>query len=284
MCIFLETMRCPMRLLIFSAWFLFISYLFPQSTVVISDFNNTTHRFYLNEWEARIPEFLKHELSRSNRITVVERKHLKEILEEKALSMAGLTDSSSAREIGKMLGAEYIITGNISEVGNKIRIDAHLIHVDSRKVVSEKVVAPDTRHLNEMIELLGNNLRYQLTGENEYRKEKILKKYPTLYGVLFTGAGITATVWIHNRFKKKQDEYRSATSLTEFDPLYNSANRLNKLRYVLGGVAGTSALITVYFWLKNLSPQKIYAQQPSCLPFFAHSQKGEYLVGVQISF
>ena len=258
--------------------------LFSQITVAIDDFENTTGRFYLDEWEEKIPEFLKNELSRSAKLTIVERKHLKAILEEKALSLAGLTDTTAAREVGKMLGARYIITGTISEVSDRIRIDAHIINVASRRVVSEKVTAPDAKYLTDMVEVLGNNLRYQLTGEDRYLSEKSLKKYPTTLALLSTAGSLVATIWVHKTFTDRQEKYRSATSLPDFDPLYDSANRLNKARYVLAGVTGAAAFMTFYFWAKNLSPDKVLAGNPPVLPYFTSVHKGECSVGIHITF
>ncbi len=258
--------------------------LYSQTTVAINDFENRTGKFYLDEWESRIPEFLKSELSRSRKLTIVERQNLKAILQEKALSLAGLTDTAAVQEVGKLLGAQYVITGSISEVGARYRIDAHIINVASGKVISEKVISPDTKYLNEMVEVLGNNLRYQLTGEGKYRTKKSLKKYPTTIALLGTAVSVTAAVLVHRRFLGKQDDYRAATALQDFDPLYHSANRLNKARYILAGVAGTGALLTLYFWMKNLSPDEVLAGSPPVMPYVSGIDRGDFRVGVHIDF
>ena len=73
-----------------------------QTTVAIGDFQNRTNRIYLDSWEQKIPEFLQSELSGSSEIVLVERQSLQAILEEQALTMTGLVDSSTAQEVGRL--------------------------------------------------------------------------------------------------------------------------------------------------------------------------------------
>lgn len=254
-----------------------------QITVAISDFQNQTDKFYLDSWEEKIPDFLKSELSRSPEITLVERRNIKAILDEQALTMAGLVDTAKAQQVGKLAGAEYIITGTINEVGSRVRIDAKVINVSSGKVLSEKVDAPDQQYLSEMVELLGNNLRYQLLGSGKYREKISLGKCPTLYFLAGTGVALTATLLVNNAFHNKQDEYRQATGLEDFDNLYDSANRLNKVRYVLATITGIGAATAFYCWIKNLSPEEVLAAEPALLPYFTYSGKGEYLLGIHLN-
>lgn len=253
-----------------------------QIAVAISDFHNQAGKFYLDSWEEKIPEFLKSELSRSPEITLVERQNIKAILDEQALTMAGLVDTAKAQQVGKLAGAEYIITGTINEVGSRVRIDAKVINVSSGKVLSEKVDAPGQQYLSEMVELLGNNLRYQLIGSGKYRGKISLKKYPTLYFLAGTAAALTATLLVNKAFHDKQDEYRQASGLEDFDNLYDSANQLNKARYALATVTAIGAVGTLYCWIRNLSPEEVLAAEPLLLPYFGYSGKREFLVGFRI--
>jgi TolB-like protein len=252
-----------------------------QVTVAISDFQNQTGKFYLDAWGKQIPEFLKSELSRSPELTLLERKNLKAVLEEQALTMAGLVDSATAQQVGKLAGAQYLITGTITEVGSRVRIDAKIVNVTSGKVISEKVDSPHQKYLSEMVELLGNNLRHQLTGGGKYKEKISLKKCPTLYFLAGTGAALTATLLVNKAFHDRQDEYRSATNLEDFDRLYDSANRLNTARYVLATVTGIGAVITIYCWAKNLSPDEVLAAQLPVMPYVTFPKKGEFTLGIQ---
>jgi len=255
-----------------------------QITVAISDFQNRTGKIYLDTWEQQVPEFLKSELSRSPDITLLERRDLKAILDEQTLTMSGLVDTATAQQVGKLLGAQYVITGTITQVASRIRIDAKIISVATGKSVSEKAEAPDTKYLSEMAELLGNNLRFQLTGSGQYRHRRALKKYPTPYFLAGTAVTLAAALIVNNSFHDKQDEYRSAAALEDFDSYYDSANRLNKARYALFTAAGVCAAATLYCWIRNRSPEEVIAAQPPLLPYFSHRNQGEYFLGIRIRF
>ncbi len=261
-----------------------IGYAQAETTVAISDFQNRTNKFHLDSWEEKIPDFLQTELSQSSRLILLERQNIKAVLEEQALTMAGLVDADTAQQVGKLLGAEYVITGTISESGSKIRIDAKVIQVATGKVISEKVESPDQKHLSAMVALLGNNLRYQLSGDTPYKTKVSLGNYPTTYFLVGTLAGFAATAVLHNAYQEKRDEYRTATQLKDFDPRYDSANRLNRARLALAAVTGTAALGTLYFWIKNMTADEIIAADPSLMPYFVTPKKGDYAVGLQIRF
>jgi uncharacterized protein YdaL len=53
-----------------------------QLTLAIGDFKNDSEVFYLDAWEKSIPEFLKSDLARSDKLIVVERQQLEAVLQE----------------------------------------------------------------------------------------------------------------------------------------------------------------------------------------------------------
>lgn len=254
-----------------------------QITLAIADFTNRTERIYLDSWEQKIPEFLHSELSRSNDIVLVERKSLRALLDEQALSMTGLIDSA-AQEVGRLLSARYMITGSINEAGEWLRIDARIINVKTGKVVSEKVQCKDQNQVDKMVQLLANNLRYQLTGEGDYQPKISLGKYPTFYFLIGTlGSGL-ATLLVHDQYIQKRHDYQHTTSLNAFNPAYDSANRLYRTRAVLMSVTGIGLAGTLYCWIKNLSVDEILAVQPSVIPYMICSREGEFSLGICVAF
>lgn len=257
-----------------------------QITVAIADFKNQTDTYYLDSWERSIPEFLKSELSRSDKIVVVERRQLEAILSEQALSMTGLVDSSTAQKVGTLLGAEFVITGTINQSGKWTRIDAKMIRISTGQVKSEKVQAPNDQYLNEMVSMLGNNLTFILSGDGNYRNHITLKKYPTVYFAAATaGLGI-ATLIVNNAYDKKLKEYQSALSLSDFDETYDAANNLNKTRTVLAALTGVALVGTIYCWIQDLSPDQVLAKQENdwVQPSFYIDFNGNVYASVSIGF
>jgi len=56
-------------------------------------------------------------LVKTKKYRVYERERLKSIMKEQKLQMSGAVDQSTAIQIGKLVGAKYIITGAVTEFG-----------------------------------------------------------------------------------------------------------------------------------------------------------------------
>lgn len=57
------------------------------------------------------------ELVKSGKYRVVERERIDAIMQEKGLNLSGDIDPSTAMQIGKLLGAEYLLAGAVTEYG-----------------------------------------------------------------------------------------------------------------------------------------------------------------------
>jgi TolB-like protein len=265
-------------------FFLFLPVLVQaQIFVAIGDFENRTDFFYLDSWAQKIPEYLSSELSHSPEIVVVDRQRLKSVLDEQKLQATGLTDSSKVLEIGKLLSAEVIITGVLSQLGDDLRIDARITNVSTGRMIGEKVTARSNKFLERMITLLANNLKVQITGAGEYRESLILRRYPTRY---FLGAAVlsgAAAVILNGAYQNKHGQYHDAYSLDEFDPTYRSANRLYHGRTVALSLAAAAFAGTMICWMHDLSPDRILANPKPIKPVMG-AQPGEIRVGLQITF
>ena len=246
--------------------FFIVVFIFPlraQLTVAVADFKNNTDSFYLDDWEKSIPDFLKSELSKSENLVIVERRQLESVLNEQALSMTGLIDSSTAQKIGTLLGAEFVISGTINQTGKWTRIDAQIIRVSSGDVKSEKVQSPDDAHLSEMVKMLGNNIIVRLSGNGTYIDKESLINYPTTYFLAASAGLAIGTLMVNNAFNKKRQEYQNANELSEFDDYYTSANNLNKARIIIASLTGVAVFGTIYCLIRNMSPDELIAFEDS---------------------
>jgi curli biogenesis system outer membrane secretion channel CsgG len=59
------------------------------------------------------------ELVKSGKFRVVERERIAAIMQEKGLNLSGDVDPSTAMQIGKLLGAEYLLAGAVTEYGEE---------------------------------------------------------------------------------------------------------------------------------------------------------------------
>lgn len=57
------------------------------------------------------------ELVKSGKFSVIERERINAIMQEKGLTLSGDVDPSTAMQIGKLLGADYMLAGAVTEYG-----------------------------------------------------------------------------------------------------------------------------------------------------------------------
>ena len=86
-----------------------------------------------------LQEFLSAKISETlaeeGDLIVVERQKLLLALEELHLSSTELTDESTRLQIGKMVGAQFMIFGGCQQAGDTLRIDLRLVDVERGTVL-----------------------------------------------------------------------------------------------------------------------------------------------------
>ncbi len=257
-------------------------------TIAISDFENNTGAFSQAALEKSVPEMLKTELSCYANITVLERSKIQAVLQEHALAQSGVIETEQAQKVGELVGAQFILTGEISKVGDRYRIDTHIVEVASGKVFGEKVTGPDKNAMDTMVQMLAQNIIVNLTGEGE-RQEKVYvnKFYAPWVLAVGVGTGIAAAL-THSSYRNSYDKYNNATRLNEFDDHYDKANRAYKTRNVLIGVSAGILVTGAAIWIKSKSAgNQVLAGrmhndnfQYALLPFYDHQQQA---VGIQLT-
>ncbi len=83
-----------------------------------------------------IAEELTTRLFKTKKFDVVERSMLEKILKEQQLSLTGLLDEESAKQLGKILGVDAICSGTITDLSNTIKINARLVSTETGSLFS----------------------------------------------------------------------------------------------------------------------------------------------------
>jgi TolB-like protein len=82
---------------------------------------------------------LRTELVGTGQLTIIERGKMEEVLEEQSFQQTGCVSSECAVEVGKLLGVEQIVTGNISKVGTLFSVTARVVSVQSGEIVRSTI-------------------------------------------------------------------------------------------------------------------------------------------------
>lgn len=110
-----------LSLLVFLSLFTNVSYAAKPSMAIL-DFRNTTSAYWWNLDVAReLSGMLNNELASGNHFTLVERRKLASILREQDLVESGRISGDRAAKMGKMTGAQYLVTATVSAFENNIQ-------------------------------------------------------------------------------------------------------------------------------------------------------------------
>jgi len=83
--------------------------------------------------------FVENSFVNTGKVTVVDRKSIEKIIQEYNFQSTGLTDEATAVEIGKIAGAEIIVTGTLSAIGSDYYLQLRLIDVATAEVVASSL-------------------------------------------------------------------------------------------------------------------------------------------------
>lgn len=88
-----------------------------KMTIAIVEFRNTSN--YDGPWALGqgMSDMLATSLFKTGKFRIVERERLEKIMEEKQLARNGEVNSKDLAALGKLIGADYIITGNVTQFG-----------------------------------------------------------------------------------------------------------------------------------------------------------------------
>ncbi|MFP4164807.1 MAG: CsgG/HfaB family protein [Chitinispirillaceae bacterium] len=82
-----------------------------------------------------VSDFLREELFKTNKFTVLERSQMDEILKEQGFQQTGCTDSDCAIKIGRILNVESIVIGSLGRLGNSYIVAARLIDLEKGTMI-----------------------------------------------------------------------------------------------------------------------------------------------------
>ncbi|MGE3728718.1 MAG: tetratricopeptide repeat protein [Candidatus Sericytochromatia bacterium] len=109
-------------------------------SLAVLPFENLT-RQPTDDWMGlSLAESLTGSLAKLPALQVIERSQLKRVLSEQNFSQSALVDSSQAPALGKLVGAKQMVVGHFQKVGEKLRIQARVLQVETGQVLPESVV------------------------------------------------------------------------------------------------------------------------------------------------
>ena len=106
----------------------------PKRVAIISFDNSSGKESEYGDLGGPLSEMLTTDLSSVKNLKMVDRQALEKLLNEQNLNNSKSFDQATATKLGKLLGAEIIITGTYFEFFGTLRVDAKFINVETGEI------------------------------------------------------------------------------------------------------------------------------------------------------
>jgi TolB-like protein len=198
----------------------------PPTTVAVLPMRFSGSDSSLRPLERGFSELLATDLSRSSKLTVVERARIQALLDELALQRSGRTDSATNVRAGRLLRAGRIVQGSILQVGaSHLRVDAAVLDVPTAEVRGAARGEDGLDRLFDLEKRIAFGLFDELGVTLTVAERNAIEQRPTrsLAAFLAYSRGLTAED--DGRFDDANRFYRDAVRI---DPGFGAAVRRSR--------------------------------------------------------
>jgi TolB-like protein len=98
------------------------------------------------------------EMTANPGVRVVERAQLQSILQEQNLGREGRVEASTVSQIGRLVGARYMVTGTLYDIRGDVRVDARLFNTETGEILRTMRVQGRLDNVFDMVENLARQL------------------------------------------------------------------------------------------------------------------------------
>ena len=102
-------------------------------------------------FQVGLQQMLITELAVNSELRLVDRSRIQEVLAEIELGASGKVDANTAAQVGKIVGARYMIMGGFIDWYSDLRFDARIVDVETSEIIQAKFVRGKREDMFEMI-------------------------------------------------------------------------------------------------------------------------------------
>ena len=138
-----------------------------------------------------LQQILITELARNGSMRVVERSRLNELIQEQDLGASGRVDPNTAAQIGKLVGAKFMVLGGFVDLFGDFRIDARIVDVETGELVKTDQVTDKREQLYRLVVDLSNKLTQNVNLpplDNQDELQEQAREIPTEALTLYSRA------------------------------------------------------------------------------------------------
>jgi TolB-like protein len=152
-----------------------------RKTLAILPFENYSGTEMLTFFAKGFADMLTTNLSSVKELSLVERQRINEILNELEISQLGTFERKDVLRIGKILGVDYILTGSCMQVKNQIRVDCHMLDMQTGLIVTAHKSYANEKDIIKLVENVSvkiiESLDIKLTTFEKKKLSIVLDEY-----------------------------------------------------------------------------------------------------------
>jgi TolB-like protein len=105
-----------------------------------------------------LAQMLITELSANPKARLVDRRVIRQIIEEQDLGASGRVDAETAARIGQLVGARYVVTGGFIDFYGDLRIDARIVDVETSEILKAEQVRDKRTNLFTLVSTMAGKV------------------------------------------------------------------------------------------------------------------------------
>ena len=198
--------------------------------IAIIYFDNSGGEPSLDKLKKGLADMHITDLSNINMLAIVERDKLESILKEQKLNNSKEFDPNTASKVGKLLGAQIILTGGYFEMMGSLRLDARFIDVETGKILKADGVDGQTSNFFKIQKQLAWKIINTLDIKLSDAEKKVIEVNEKTKALSFEDANLysQALDYFDKGDKKKAKEIliKITSSYPEFEPAKNLISKI----------------------------------------------------------
>ncbi len=129
-----------------------------RKTVAVLSFTNGSGDSQYDPLGKGIAAMMITDLSQVPDVQLVERERLSDVTGELQLQQTKLVDPATAARLGKLVGAQYVVTGAINALDPRVRLDTRVIRVETGQIVKTAQVSGEQKQFFDLEQKLSHQL------------------------------------------------------------------------------------------------------------------------------
>ena len=163
-------------------------------TVAILDFSNNSliDKEKNASLSQGLAEIMITELSKVQSLKLVERQKINSLIQEMQLSQSGIISEDAGVQVGKLLGAHFLVFGSyMISFNNKIRVDIRIVDVETGVTVKAEEVTDKVSNLFEIIKKLNEKITKDLAVKiTDNEKKSLMTSEASLDVISYFSTGL----------------------------------------------------------------------------------------------